>query len=97
MDAADPGGRLRAERRLPGGAAVKHARRHRRLRGRGAAIGRASSIRGIRRAYRLVRAEAPQGPSAYRSRDLGEDVELRRSAVSADLHLLRRLDELAPR
>jgi len=97
MDAADPGNCLDAERWVPDSAAVQHARRYGRLRGWGAATGRSSQVRGVQRAHRVVRAEAPQSSSAYGPRDPGEDVELRRASVSADFHLLRRLDELPPR
>lgn len=94
MDPADPDDRLDAGRWLFDGATVQHARRHRRLRGRGAAAGRSSQVRGVQRAHRLVRSEAPQGPSTYRPRDPGEDTQLRWSPVSACFHLLRWLDEL---
>lgn len=97
MDPPVARGLLHPDRRVPGGAVFEHARRQRGFRGRCTAAGWASKVRGLEREDRLVCQEAAQGASSHWPGHVGATFELRRSSVSANLHLLRGLDQFEVR
>ena len=65
MDRLVVRGLLDSNRRVPGGAVLEHARRQRGFRGRCAAAGRPSKVRGLEREDRLVCEEVAQGASSH--------------------------------